>query len=53
MIHCIRPSTTAGYGSTSVRSHGATFWTRSTGVRLYMIREFSPIEPLNRMFRSP
>jgi hypothetical protein len=49
----IRPSTTAGYGSASVVSHGATFLIRSAGSRTYMIFELSLIEPLNRMLRSP
>ena len=48
-----RPSTTAGYGSVSSVSHGATAFTRSDGFRTYMIFELSLIEPLNRMLRSP
>ena len=48
----IRPSTTAGYGSESVVSHGATACTRSSGFRTYMIFESALMELLNRMFRS-
>src|SRR5699024_3040839 len=36
-IHTTLPSTTAGYGLPSTVSHGATFSTRSRGLRSYRI----------------
>ncbi len=48
----MRSPTTAGYGSPSIVSQGATASTRSLGVRLYRICEPSPIAPEYRICGS-
>ena len=52
MIHKIFPSTTAGYGSSSSSRNGATFFTRSAGLRMYISRESLLMAPESSRFFS-